>query len=741
MPRRYLRRAADLVARARGNYDRGPLSNFQLIDYYRVMLQIFRYSFAIVALIVLTSVRAEVQLVDADELHAAAKHERAIDIITHITTAYHYRQTDLDDAMSKQIYDNYFDSLDPNRSFLTQADIEQFSEHRTRMDDALREKEFGIAFEIFKMYRQRVKQQIDYALTLLDEEFAFDEDERYRYDRQDMPWAANKNELKDLWQKRVKNDYLLLKLTDKPEDEIKDTLRKRYERIVTSTYQLTADDVFQSFVNAYTTAIEPHTAYFSPRTSENFDISMRLSLEGIGAVLSGETDYTEVQRVVTGGPADLSDELHAKDRIIAVGQGEDGEMVDVIGWRLDDVVDLIRGPKGSTVRLEVLPKGMGPESHPKTIKLVRNKIKLEQQAVQSSTIDLEESDSHIGVIDVPTFYMDFAAHARGDKDYRSTTRDVRQLISELQEENIDGLVIDLRGNGGGSLAEALELTGLFIGEGPVVQTKDSSGRIEINDDPDPSLFYKGPLAVLVDRNSASASEIFAGAIQDYRRGIIIGEPTFGKGTVQNIIDLSRFDDSSDQDLGRLKTTIAQFFRVSGGSNQHRGVIPDIVYPTAHLSQDYGERAFDNALPWDSIRPAKFEPAVAPVEKFDMVREQHEKRIANDERFEALLKRTKFLEQQREDKTVSLNLETRRNERDQLLEEQEELEEEYHSALNLKLDTNEQPADEDKQAEDTKKPDILLREAAHILNDLIIPSDQLPKRLHADQKSASIEPKL
>lgn len=679
-------------------------------------------------------VHAEAQLVDADALQPGDRHQRAIDIITHIATTYHYRQTELDDAMSKKIYDNYFDSLDPNRSFLTRSDIERFSDYRTRMDDAMREGDLGIAFDIFKYYRERVEERVDYALTQLDQEFNFDTDERYRYDRQDMPWPEDDAEIRDTWDKRIKNDYLLLKLADKSPDDIRETLRKRYERIVTSTFQLKPDDVFQTFVNAYTTAIEPHTAYFSPRTSENFDISMRLSLEGIGAVLSGENDYTEVQRIVTGGPADLSGELEAEDRIIGVAQGEDGEMVDVIGWRLDDVVDLIRGPKGSTVRLEVLPKGMGPGSPTKTVKLERNKIKLEQQAAKSEVLELDDTSSRVGVIDIPTFYMDFAAHQRGEEDYRSTTRDVRKLIDGLRDKDVDGLVIDLRGNGGGSLTEALELTGLFISGGPIVQTKDSSGRIEVNEDPDPELFYKGPLAVLVDRNSASASEIFAGAIQDYKRGIVIGEPTFGKGTVQNIIDLSRFDDQGNAELGRLKTTIAQFFRVSGGSNQHRGIVPDIVYPTAHRAEDAGERAYDNALPWDSVRPAKFEPAAAPTDKFDDVRERHKQRIDDNESFEALLERTRFLEEQREDKTVSLNLEQRKQERDRLQAEQEELDEQYRSSLGMDLEPEDES--ESKEKDDSDKPDILLREAARILNDLIVPSDELPKQLHADQKSSA-----
>lgn len=686
-------------------------------------------SFAFLLLFGLTSAWADAPQVTADELAQQPKHELATELITHIISSYHYKQTTLDDTLSSDLFDNYFSNLDPNRSFFTQADIDRFEPYRYRLDDALNERRLDIAFEIFKIFRERVKDRVEHARTLLDKtEFDFSADLRYHYDRRDLPWAANEQELDDIWHKRVKNDILQLRLADREYDDIRDLLHKRYQRLATSTHQLDADDVFQTFINAYTTAIEPHTAYFSPRTSENFDISMRLSLEGIGAVLSGETDYTKVQRIVPGGPADLDGELQPEDRIIGVGQGDDGEIVDVVGWRLDDVVDLIRGPKGTTVRLEVLPKGIGPEGPRKVIELERNKINLEQQAAKANTIEIEDTDSKIGVIEVPAFYMDFAGHARGDEDYRSTTRDVRKLLKELEQQEVAGIVIDLRGNGGGSLAEALEFTGLFIEGGPIVQTKDSSGRIEISHDPDPALVYAGPLAVLVDRHSASASEIFAGAIQDYRRGIIIGEPTFGKGTVQNIIDLNRFNPDSGEELGRLKTTIAQFFRISGGSNQYRGVIPDVVYPTASSAEEHGERAFDNALPWDSVQPARYKPAFAPTEKFDLVRERHEKRVENDPGFNNLLQRTALLEKTRERKSVSLNIDQRRQERDALLEQQQELDENMQAVFGLDIEGQDSAADGDEAG----PPDVLLKEAARILNDLIVPSG--PTHLHAGQEA-------
>jgi carboxyl-terminal processing protease len=683
---------------------------------------------------------AETPQVRDAELKPQDRHLRATEIITHILGSYHYRNTPLSDELSSAIFDNYLNNLDPNHSFFIQEDMNRFIRHRDRLDDALRQPDLSAAFEIFMVYRQRVRERAEHARQLLDGEFDFSKDEVYYYDRRELPWPVNHAEQDDLWRQRVKNDVLSLRLAEKQEREITNTLRERYARLATSTFQLNSDDVFQAFINAYTTAIEPHTAYFSPRTSENFDISMRLSLEGIGAVLSGETDYTVVQQIVPGGPAAESGELKAEDKIIGVGQGEDGEIVDVIGWRLDDVVDLIRGPKGTVVRLEILPKGSGPEGPSKIIMLIRNKINLEQQAAKSHVIELP-GGSRIGVIEIPAFYMDFAAHARGDRDYRSTTRDVRRLITELEQSQVSGIIIDLRGNGGGSLNEAVELTGLFIESGPVVQTKDASGNIEINEDPDPQLVYGGPLAVLVDRHSASASEIFAGAIQDYRRGIIIGEPTFGKGTVQNIVELSRFASARDEDLGRLKTTIAQFFRVSGGSNQYAGVTPDVSFPTASKSGEYGERSLDNALPWDKIKPARYMQANAPIDKFEVVRNRSLERIRTDPGFNMLVRKTELIEEQKEKKFVSLNLEQRRAERERLLRLQREVENQYRAAVGLKpLPEDYAAAEEEENAgleetvEDSPQYDVMLQETARILNDLIVPASELPAHLHASDRS-------
>ncbi len=664
---------------------------------------------------------AEIQKVRLSELEPEKKHLRASELITHILTTYHYKKTNLNDALSSYIFDHYLENLDQNRVYFLQADINEFEQYRYVIDDAISDSDLRSAYIIFKRYRQRVDERTEYALNALKNDFSFNKDEMFRFDRREDAWASNKTELDEIWRKRVKNDYLNLKLAGKEDAEIKDTLTKRYQRIQNSTLQLNANDVFQTFINAYTTSVEPHTAYFSPRTSENFDISMRLSLEGIGAVLRAESDYTQVVKVITGGPADLSGKIKVDDRIIGVGQEGQNKLTDVIGWRLDDVVDLIRGPKGTAITLELLPKGAGVEGPSKKVTLTRDRIKLEEQDASSEIIEIPDSGTKIGVIDLPTFYIDFAAQAEGFKNYKSTSRDVRKLIDEMQAQNIDGLIIDLRGNGGGSLSEALELTGLFIDRGPVVQTKDASGRVDINYDPEPGIHYAGPLAVLVDRDSASASEIFAGAIQDYRRGIIIGEPTFGKGTVQNVIDLNRFIKDSSDDHGRLKTTIAQFFRVSGGSNQYKGVVPDIIFPTADFSDEHGERSYDNALPWDKVKPARYYPASAPINIFQNAKLEHEKRIQDNELFQLLMDDLALKRESSKKKEISLLESKRKQEREQLMQAKNEIQNAMRAAKGLPPLTEEElDSEEVANAEENEPIDILLNETAEILNDLILP---------------------
>lgn len=596
---------------------------------------------------------ASVREVPFDELEPTRAQRQSTLIILRVINEYHYKKHALDDEMSRAILERYLEVLDPNKSFFTRDDIDRFNVISDRLDDDLADARLDSAFSIFRVYRQRVDQRVEHALKLLERDYDFTIDEKYRFNREKAPWAADTAEMNELWRKKVKNDILSLRLKEKPLEEIRDTLRKRYSGIQRRIRQMESDDVFQTFINSYTLSLEPHTAYMSPRVSENFDISMRLSLEGIGAVLRNENEYTVVQRTVVGGPADASGKVEAGDRIVGVGQDTDGEMVDVIGWRLQDVVDLIRGPKGTTVRLQLLPEDEGSAGRSKRVTLVRNKIKLEDQAAQKFIIEGLGGSGRmrIGVIDIPAFYRDFRGYSKGDKDFTSTTRDVRRLIGELEQEGVDGIVIDLRENGGGSLAEATELTGLFIPEGPVVQVKNASGDLDIEQDPDPAQVYSGPLAVLVDRHSASASEIFAGAIQDYGRGIIIGEPTFGKGTVQTLVDLGRFVRYGDKNLGRLRLTMAQFFRINGGSTQFKGVVPDIIYPSAVRSDDQGERGLDNALPWASIHAVDYRhQGLGPLETY---RQMHELRIKDDPGFDYLKQVELMLKEVREQEAVSL----------------------------------------------------------------------------------------
>jgi len=596
-------------------------------------------------------------------------------VINKVLERFHYRKVSLSDAFAQHIFNTYLKTLDPNRSFFLAADVHRFERDIHQMDEGLKRGKLNTAFEIFRLYRQRVDERVDYALVQLNKGFDFNRREEYRFDRSKDRWPATRAALDEIWVKRVKNDWLTLLLAKKTDNEIRQTLRKRYEGLARRVHQFDSDDVFQAFINAYTESVEPHTSYMSPSTSENFDISMRLSLEGIGAVLRGDNEYTVVQRTIPGGPARQSGQIRGGDRIVGVAQGLDGTMEDVVGWRLQDVVNLIRGPKGSVVRLQILPSSTGPNGKTRQISLVRNEIKLEDQASKSDVIDGKGEDrgTKVGVIEVPAFYRDFRAEAEGKRSFRSTTRDVRELIEGLKAKGVNGIVIDLRGNGGGSLTEATELTGLFIDAGPVVQVKDSFGKVEVETDPEPGVIYKGPLAVLVDRNSASASEIFAAAIQDYGRGLIIGEPTFGKGTVQTLIDLNRYIPGNRDDLGRLRLTMAEFFRVSGGSTQLRGVIPDIEFPLPGDSSDHGERSLDNPLPWASIRPASYHPeSDVRANMLGWLRQRSLARIRHDPGFEMLIARAKVLRELSNQKVVSLREKDRASEsarREKVLKDQ------------------------------------------------------------------------
>jgi carboxyl-terminal processing protease len=612
------------------------------------------------------------------------------------------------------------------------------------VDDYLRSSSLNPLFDMFVRFRQRLGERVNYAIKAVDGKFDFKADESFEFDRKNAAWPKDTAELDELWRKRVKNDILSLKLAGKAAGDITTTLKKRYDGLVRRTAQLNSEDVFQTLMIAYTTAIDPHTAYFSPRTSENFKIRMSLSLEGIGAVLQSDNELTVVREVVPGGPADLSGKLHADDRIVGIGQDDKGPIVDVIDWRLDDVVELIRGPKNSVVRLQVLPKGTALGGPTTIVAITRNTIQLEEQAAKGTVIDVKRGSgvAKIGIITLPTFYMDFEARSAGDENYRSTTRDVRKIIDELTAKQVEGLVIDLRANGGGSLTEATELTGLFIGPGPVVQVRDSQGRVQVERSTEPQVFYKGPLAVLVDRNSASASEIFAGAIQDYHRGMVVGEPTFGKGTVQNLVDLNRYDQTMNGKLGQLKATIAQFFRVSGSSTQYQGVIPDVPFPTVMGDDEHGERSLDNALPWAAIDPARFTAVAYSTDRVATVRKQLDKRIASDSAFQALLATERAVSDAQAQKSLSLREDKRRAEHDKARADQRTRENQIRQARGLPpLPADAVTPEGDEEEDEFRKPDdkdkaldVILTEAGNVLTDWIY-ADTTDKRLVDNDRNA------
>jgi len=656
-------------------------------------------------------------------------------LATKFLANWHYKDTKLDDELSVKIFDRYLDLLDPNFSFYLASDIETFSPYRLRLDEALQHSDPTPAYDMFNVYVERVHERVKFARAQLEQPMDFTIDENYSWDREDVQWAKSVAELDEFWRQRVKNDYLRLRLADKEDEAILETLDDRYKNLDRRISELNSDDIFQFFMNAFAQSIEPHTAYMSPRSSENFEISMRLSLEGIGALLGRENEYTSIASVVPGGPADKEGSLKAGDRVTAVGQGQNGKMQDVVGWRVDDVVDLIRGPKHTIVRLEVLHEDVGINGPATIIEIVRDEVKLEEQAAKSRIIEIPgegEEVVKVGVIDLPVFYLDFNGRAKNLPDYRSSTRDVRNLIDEMKAEGIEGLIVDLRNNGGGSLLEATTLTGLFIDEGPVVQVRNSSGRISTEEDTDPGMAWEGPMAVLVNRYSASASEIFAAAIQDYGRGLIIGETTFGKGTVQNLVDLDDYAPSSDAGkMGQLKITMAQFFRVNGGSTQKRGVEPDIHFPSAGDKEDYGERSLENALPWTSIPSARYK-VEGNLDRMVAVADfRYHDRIASNQEFAWLISDVEEFNLNKDKKEISLLETTRREEmeKDEAKREARKAARESNGPLlddsdaladagepvEATVDADDDANDEE---EDDDRPDLLLRESARIVGDMI-----------------------
>jgi carboxyl-terminal processing protease len=654
----------------------------------------------------------------APEVEALAptdRHHKISSLVKNFIERSHYSRTEVDDELSSRVLDSYIEALDGNKLYFLESDIRKFEKYRDRIDNMVVGAPLDPVFEMFRIYQSRAEDRWEYALGLLEQEPDFTIKEDFQFDREEAPWASDKRALDEIWRKRVKNDALNLLLTDTDWDDASEKLRKRYARFLKQAQQVKSDDVFEIFMNAFARTLDPHSSYLSPRNSEEYRIQMSLSYFGIGASLQTEDEYVKVMNVIPGGPASIDGQLKQADRITAVGEGDDGELVDVIGWRLDDVVQLIRGPAGTKVRLQILGAGALPGEGERLIELTRDRVKLEEQAAKSSVIELDRDGRNlrIGVIEVPSFYRDYQAQQAGDKDFKSTTRDVQRLILELEDQGVDGIVMDLRNNGGGHLTEATMLSGLFIDDGPVVQLRNSYSRVEVLKDPIPDAVYTGPLAVLVNRFSASASEIFAAAIQDYERGVVIGQQTFGKGSVQNLYGLDQFVPRSEEEgLGQLTLTIGKYYRVTGASTQNRGVLPDIELPSLIDASEVGENTRPNALPWDQIRPSRFNAGRPLDGQISMLSENLAARLRNDPDHRFLLEDMEAVRESRDRDTVSLNIQQRRDEREEFRAARLKRENARRAAAGL------EPLPDLEALEEAEAPDIVLNEAAGVVADMV-----------------------
>ncbi|MGB2078669.1 MAG: carboxy terminal-processing peptidase [Vibrio sp.] len=630
-------------------------------------------------------------------LKPETQHATASQRVASRFTRSHYKRFTLDDNFSEGIFNRYLDNLDYSRNIFTQADITQMRQYEDKLDDQLKSGDTTAAYAMYNLSLKRRYERFAYALTLLDQEIKFDTDDQMQIDRSEADWPKDKQELDELWRQRVKYDALNLKLSGKKWSEIQELLGKRYNNAIKRLTQSHSEDVFQVYMNSFARQVDPHTSYLSPRNAEEFQSEISLSLEGIGAVLQAGDDYTTIRSLVPGGPAAMSKELNEGDQILSVGQ-ETGEMVDIIGMRLDDVVELIKGPKGSKVRLLILPEGKDAKTHVVTIQ--RDKIRLEENAVKSKVI--ESQNKKIGVLEVPSFYVGLA-------------KDTSKLISELKQKGVDGIVVDLRNNGGGALTEATAMSGLFIKKGPIVQVRDSYGRVNINVDPDGVAAYEGPMTVLVNRYSASASEIFAAAMQDYDRAVIVGENSFGKGTVQQHRSLNNIYDMFDKELGYVQYTIQKFYRINGGSTQEKGVVPDIAFPTAIDAKETGESVEDNALPWDQIKPAKYDPVMDDASMQSLIQTlstKHQTRIASSKEFSYILQDIEEYKAEKDDKFISLNESERKAKVDKAEKESLERINARQKALGKK-----EYKDIDDVPKDYEAPDAFLNEAVAITADI------------------------
>ncbi|MBD3748010.1 MAG: carboxy terminal-processing peptidase [Sphingobacteriales bacterium] len=586
--------------------------------------------------------------------------------VAELITSLNYKKPVLNDSLGSVIFDNYIKGMDPNRSYFLASDIKDFEKYRSTFDDDLKVGDLTAAFYMFNVYQKRYNEDMQFSIKALHNHFDFTKNESYVYDREHLPWFKDEAERNQSWTRKVKYDFVNLKLANQKDTSIISTLKKRYENLLAQSNKINNQDAFQVIMTAFTESIDPHTSYFNPANAANFNIDMARSLEGIGATLAVENEFVTIKSIVPGGPADKIHQLKIDDKIIGIAQG-DNDFVDVVGWRIDNAVSIIRGKKGTTVRLKILAKNQDLSATPKIVSIVRDKIILEDQSVKNTikTVTRDGRTYHYGVIEIPAFYADWKEMQAGNPNYKSTTRDVKLVLDSLKKKNVDGILIDLRGNGGGSLMEAIELTGLFITKGPVVQVKDYRGKVEVDEDEDPSISWTGPMAVMTDRFSASASEIFAGAIQDYGRGIIIGNNTYGKGTVQSAIDMRRVNPDLGDKGGQLNLTMGKFYRVSGSSTQHKGVIPDVEFPTIFPADKYGESSQPSALPWDEIKSSNYTKYANLAPAIAVLKTAHDARMKTSKEYTYLLQDIAEFKKRDAEDSLPLNEATLKKQRDEL----------------------------------------------------------------------------
>ncbi len=663
----------------------------------------------------------------AEDIKPTVAQYKAEELSTRILSNYHYRKIKLNDSLSSAIFDKYLDGIDHGRLYFLASDMAEFEKYRYSFDDFLQKRDLDVPFNMYNLFRKRYQERSEYIQTLLKTPKPFDytEDESLNTDREKVAWAKSNDELNDTWRKYLKSEALDLKLAGKADSSVVKTMSDRYKNRDRGLSRIRTEQVFQMFMNAYAESLDPHTSYMAPTSADRFKQEMSQSVEGIGALLREEDNYIKIVEVIPGGPAFKGKQLKKEDKIIGVAQGDDGKFVDLVGWFVDDAVKLIKGTKGTVVRLQILSADALSSTPPKEIRLVREKIKLEDSRAKKEIVSINtgNKDYKIGVIDIPLFYRDFEGAQQKEKEFSSTTRDVQKLITELQAESVDGIVIDLRNNGGGSLTEAVSLTGLFINKGPVVQVKEGQGEIQVETDNDPMIAYNGPMAVMVNRFSASASEIFAAAIQDYKRGIIVGEQTYGKGTVQTLIDLNQWAPKETDQLGQVKLTVAKFYRINGSSTQLKGVVPDLELPSAFKVNEYGEGSQPSALPWDQIASSKYESANNINDKIvGQLRDKYKQRLKSDEELKTLVKTLDDFKKARENKIVSLQETKRKVERD-------EAEKKRAALKQLGEDAEEEDEDADPKVaveapkDVKKKKDIYITETGRMLADLIVISKE------------------